>query len=196
MSKRFLFKETILDKKELEFIKNYILEQEDYVKSLGPDTYEGTSDNSLTGRHRSFNWLTTPIGDILIPKIREVISKLNFCEYPIGVQCWANTFRYNEGINKHNHGEWKFLSGNLFIDGPEDIGTYYFENREWVKYKSIKGEYTLFSSELPHYVPKNKTNDVRISIATDMYPSGDWEAQGAWKEIKENKKRYIILDDE
>ncbi len=194
MVSKFLFKKVILNNDEINFIKNYILEHEDEIKKLGPDTYMGTSDNSLTGRHRCFNWLTTPIGDIIIPKLKNVFKELKL-SYPIGVQCWANTFRKDEGINKHQHGEWKFLCSNLFIDGPEDIGTYYFINKKWTKYKSTPGEFTMFYSQLAHYVPKNKTNDIRMSMAMDMYPSGEWKAKDAWKDIECNEQRYMILNE-
>ena len=191
MKNNFLFKKVILNNDELNFIKDYILEHEDEIKKLGPDDYVGTSDNSLTGRHKCFNWLTTPIGDILIPKLRNVFKELKLT-YPIGVQCWANTFRYDEGITKHSHGDWKFLCSNLFLDGPTDIGTYYFEESNWNKYESVKGELTLFNSLLGHYVPNNKTDNIRMSIAMDIYPKE--YIKEAWKDITSNKQRYIILD--
>ena len=196
MGNNFVFKEVILDVKELKSIRDYILKNENGVKQLGPDTYMGTSDNSLTGRHRWFNWLYhDTIGDILIPKIRNIFEKIDI-EYPIGVQCWANTFRRGAGISKHHHGDWKFLCSNLFIDGPEDVGTYYYVDKSWKKYISTPGELTIFNSQLKHYVPKNETDDIRISMAMDIYPSGEWKAKDAWDEIEDNERRYMILNDE
>lgn len=40
----FYFSEKILSDSEIDTIKNYILENEQYIKQLGPDEYGGTSE--------------------------------------------------------------------------------------------------------------------------------------------------------
>ena len=73
MNNLFLLEKKILSNQELEIIRDTILSKEDYVKSLGPDVYGGTSENSLSGRHTIFNWLNEKeIGNILIPKFRSI----------------------------------------------------------------------------------------------------------------------------
>ena len=188
-------RDIFLTEDECFVISNIVLNNEEQIKGMGPDYYNGTPDNSLTGRYYLFNYLNVPeINVILKPKLQNLFDKLNLAS-GIYIQCWANTFRKDEGINKHQHGEWKFLCSNLFIDGPEDIGTYYFINKKWTKYKSTPGEFTMFYSQLAHYVPKNKTNDIRMSMAMDMYPSGEWKAKDAWKDIECNEQRYMILNE-
>lgn len=63
------------NKKEIMIIKKIILKNEAIVKKCGKDKYNGTSHDSLTGRYWCFNWLSTPIGDILIPKIKNIIVR-------------------------------------------------------------------------------------------------------------------------
>lgn len=166
MSEQFYFKEQIIDEKECKIIKNYILENEDRVKSLGPDNYAGTKPNSLTGRYNVFNYLyVDEIGSILIPKLEKIFAKLNL-KRPISVQCWANTFRKGEGISVHKHGpnNKSFVCANLFIDGPTKPGTTYYINNKFIDYENIPGEIHVFGSNLYHYVTDNKTDEVRVSL--------------------------------
>ena len=194
---KFLYQSIILNKEECNFIKEYILKNEEKVKSLGPDVFRGTADNSLSGRHTIFNWLNTDIGNILIPKIRIIIKELRL-QYPIAVQCWANTFRKGEGIDKHNHSkEMNFICSHLFICGDENIGTHYFveEEKQYIKRKNIQGEINVFDSKLPHYVPNNPTDEIRISVAMDIYPSKDI-GLGQWDdEFLSDDKRFYIIED-
>jgi len=192
-----LYRTKLLNKKECKFIKDYILTNEQRIKDMGPDNYDGTSDNSLTGRFELFNFLLTPCGSILIPKLRKVFEELGW-EYPIAIQCWANTFRYDEGITKHQHGDSThsdvFFCSNLFIGGATDIGTDYYLDKEWKKYNNKKGELTLFNHTTPHRVSKNPTNDVRVTMAMDLFVSKNININ-TWKEFEQSTDRYIILRD-
>ena len=156
-----IFIDNFLSEKECDLISNYILKNEDMIKQKGEDNYVGTAKNSLTGRHPYFNYLYHEPGKILVPKFRELFGEVT-------IQCWANTFRKGEGIRMHQHGMRKdrqFISGNIFIDGPEHIGTIY--NGEWKKSK--RGTFAYFSSNVPHAVAKNTSDQVRISMAVDVY---------------------------
>jgi len=70
MSEEFLLSRVILTEDECNTIKTFILTNEDKVKSLGPDTYSGTSSDSLTGRFMCFNFLNTDeVGSVLLKKL-------------------------------------------------------------------------------------------------------------------------------
>ncbi len=94
-------------------------------------------------------------------------------EYPIGVQCWANTFRKGEGIAKHCHRDPRdpdaprvdWTCTNLFIGGNPDLGTWF----EGEKCDNNRGELMLFSSSVHHWVPPNNFDDVRITMAMDIH---------------------------
>ena len=172
MSEEFLLSRVILTEHECNIIKTFILDNEDKVKSLGPDTYSGTSSNSLTGRFMYFNFLNTDeVGSILIPKLKYIFEELEL-KYPISVQCWANTFRKGEGICVHKHGpiDKSFTCANIFISGPTKPGTTYYLNGQFVDFENQIGEIHIFGSNLYHYVSDNKSDDMRISLALDILP--------------------------
>ena len=174
-NKNILKSKIILSSKECEIIKEYILSNEDRIKQLGPDMYSGTSENSLTGRYKYFNYLyTDEIGSILIPKLDKIFSEIGV-KYPISVQCWANTFRKNEGISVHKHGpiNESFLCANLFISGPTKPGTTYYIDNNFLDCENHPGEIHIFDSNLYHYVSENKTEEIRISLAFDILPELD-----------------------
>ena len=62
------YKSIFLTEEECLLISNFVLENEREIKSLGPDYYDGTPDDSLTGRFYLFNYLNVPeINSILKP---------------------------------------------------------------------------------------------------------------------------------
>ena len=155
---KLCFFHDFITQEESKKISNFILKNENYIKSLGEDTYVGTSENSLTGRYEVYNYLHDMPGEILIPKIKNIFKK---CV----VQCWANTFRKNEGIESHTHGgPPAFICGNLFLSGPT-YGTYYRNKL----IESEAGTLILFSNDHRHSVLPNPTDCVRVSMAFDIY---------------------------
>ena len=155
-----------LNSEEAKAISNFILENESRVKATGPDKYGGTNEDSLTGRYAWFNYLNEEPGKILIPKLRKLFGT---CV----VQCWANTFRKGEGIKPHSHQSPKkkqhlsCLCANIFLSGPNP-GTVY------PKYGTLIpniGSLVLFPNDCVHYVEPNETDEVRVSMAMDIYLS-------------------------
>jgi hypothetical protein len=180
-----LNKIVLLNKKECKIIENFILENEEKIKSLGPDIYEGTENDSLTGRFKVYNFMYDLPGKIIIPKLKNLF-KLKKIKLPISIQSWANIFRKNEGIKKHKHSndtDNRFICANLFISGDENIGTNFIVDNKDINYKNNVGEMMFFLSDLEHYVNKNTKNDVRITMAFDIYPNIEMQ----------NTTRYYIL---
>tara|TARA_Y100001963_G_C6557624_1_gene342792 strand:- start:72 stop:632 length:561 start_codon:yes stop_codon:yes gene_type:complete len=164
--KESLIIKKFLTKEESKIISRFILETEDYVKSIGPDKYSGTGDDSLSGRHWCYNYLHDMPGKILIPKIKDIFGE---CV----VQCWANTFRNSEGIKPHRHCVDEFKPGlicaNVFLYGPNP-GTWYDEVGMIM---SEIGTLVMFPNDHIHSVPPNKTDCVRVSMAFDIYTNPD-----------------------
>lgn len=182
-----IYNKVILSKKECNFIETFILQNENLIKELGPDFYPGTSEDSLTGRYPYFNFLNEQkIYNILVPKFKKIFKKINLI-YPISIQCWANIFRYGEGIDWHKHSskEFKnFISGNIFISGNSLPGTNYIISNNDKNFKNVPGNLTLFRSDIIHRVYPNTNKIPRISLAFDIYEN----------KIFENKKRYVLIN--
>tara|TARA_B100000287_G_scaffold254564_1_gene239226 strand:+ start:2430 stop:3026 length:597 start_codon:yes stop_codon:yes gene_type:complete len=196
LPREFFYNQVLLSKSDCKIIEKNILENEDDVKKLGFDFHTGTAPDSLTGRFPYYNWLRNEeIYNIVVPKLKKVFNDLNLL-YPLSIQCWANTFRHNEGIKWHHHADFKtrsFLCGNIFISGNELPGTTYKIGKfsdpvikvyDEKNFRSKIGNLTMFKSHVDHCVYPNKSDQVRISLAFDLYPN----------KILDDQDRYIKID--
>jgi hypothetical protein len=187
MTQPFTYKQSILSEHDIDIVKTYILESESYVKSLGPDNYSATSNDSLTGRYKYYNYLNSNIGGILKPKLIQIFGELNL-KYPISVQCWANIFRKGEGIQLHHHSDRNYLSANIFISGNTKPGTtYHFEdpsNFGFFDVENVIGEICIFSSTLLHGVKPNTNSEIRISMALDIHENCDYSSVDSYYVFK------------
>jgi hypothetical protein len=176
----------LLDSKECDFVRDFILEQEPKLKQLGPDVYPGTPSDSLTGRFRYYNLLDfDEIGNLFIPRLEKIFDQLNY-KRPISVQCWANVFRKTESIRQHNHGKG-FYSTHLFISGDESLGTTYVVDEKHYNVPNIPGALCVFPSELDHYSTPNIHEDKeRITIAMDIIP------RKILRSIENHQKYYLF----
>ena len=191
-----VIREQLLNRKEVDEIKRHVLATEDKVKRLGVSRYPGAGENALTGRFDIFNFFNSDIGPLLEKRIKPFLDKYNFFR-PLSIQCWANTLRKDQGIKLHHHSnDWQqFYCANIFICGDQEIETYYVKDADpehsrnlatkkvIKKFKSVPGEIALFDCNLPHYVKSNPREDVRISIAMDIYQNT----------IFNNTDRYYVI---
>jgi hypothetical protein len=180
----FIKHQVILTPEECDTIAKTVLSLEDDIKQRYPDEYIGTPNDSLTGRYKFFNFLNNEkIGFILRPKLKELFG-------PCVVQCWANIFRNDEGIETHSHVNpytpELVTSANIFVHGDPNIGTYY----GGVKHVNKLGEISIFSPNILHHVPKNQTNTERITIAMDIYLEN---GEIIKEQILKEPYRYVFL---
>ena len=149
--------DNFISNEEAQVLGDHILANEKKGKAMGPDLYNGTADNSLTGRWQVYNWLTSEtVSSILLPKLTQLFPNL-------WIRMWANIFRKDEGIAKHIHGPTKDLAGNIFICGPKDTATHYATGA----IKNKVGTLVTFNSDVPHWVNPNSSETPRISMAFD-----------------------------
>lgn len=147
---------SFLSIQEAETIKNYIFDNEQRIKDLGPDVYPGTADDSLAGRWTIHNWLREKVvGSILIPKLNKLLP-------PFHITMWANIFRRGEYIQPHDHGPCT-VSGNLYLGGPEGSETCYLKG----PITNTVGTLVYFDPRTKHWVNPNKTDIPRVSMAFD-----------------------------
>jgi len=176
-----LHRSDILDIKDLKLINNFIL------------------DNAVEEPERSpiGNFLDTNIGYwILIPKLKKIFKEIGW-DTPVSVQCWANIFKEGEGTIRHNH-YFEGLNGysaHIFISGHTSIGTWYEEEDGYEKDVNVPGQIVIFPTDLNHYVPENIYDELRITLALDMYPGihkqeyGNVKIQGAV-----GRREFLVIE--
>ena len=148
-----------INEEERKTLVDYIINNEERIKKLGPDVYGSTGKDSLTGRWTVFNFLSDPVvSEILGPKFLSLVGE----SY---VSLWANTFRKGEYIGPHHHGNKNMVSGNLFLDGPKDIGTCFSSGKQENEY----GTLVYFPATTVHWVDPNPYDKLRISMAFDAH---------------------------
>ena len=84
---------------------------------------------------------------------------------------WFNAAKPGESTEIHNHNGKAFLSGVFYLQAPKSSGNIHFILRDGNEYtiEPEEGKLILFPAELDHFVPKNFSNDIRISIAFNLY---------------------------
>ena len=194
----FTYRKKILSNKECDFISNFILNNEENIKSLGPDIYPKTRENSLTGRYSVFNFLNVPeINNILYPKLKKIFNNLKL-NYPLYVQCWANTYRKGDYIQPHCHSSKRtnILSGNIFLKGIPFPGTKYFFKEGTTQVKNKIGEISIFKGNLVHSVDPYMGDDIRITMAMDIHFEIEkyYSNMECLYEFELNKKRYYKFE--
>jgi len=184
MMRGLLIREGILTKEECIVVKEWILKHETKVSSTRPiHTHSGTVFNPLDlNVAKIYGYDCTVVSDILVPKLRKLCKELEL-KFPVSVQCWGNTFKKGEGIKEHQHsygGTDVFMCANIFISGPKDIGVWY-KDKETDQLEKIIGEpgdMTLFFEDHRHWVDTNETDEVRISLAFNIWPGGEIGSDG------------------
>jgi hypothetical protein len=92
-----LFNFNIPEEDALE-LRSFILLNEAYWKSLGPDVFYQTAPDSLHGRWRYFHLFQYPVvRRILSEPIRDALKNFNIENF--WIQSWAGTYRKHEGID-------------------------------------------------------------------------------------------------
>tara|TARA_B100000214_G_scaffold374821_1_gene358782 strand:- start:1621 stop:2217 length:597 start_codon:yes stop_codon:yes gene_type:complete len=106
------------------------------------------------------------IGNPLIVPYKELGLPVN--------EFWFNISKSGESTGWHNHKDKAILSGVYYLKVPKYSGDIRFRAmvkghlKEW-SIKSEVGKLVLFSPSINHAVPKNLSNQERISLAFNLY---------------------------
>ena len=87
---------------------------------------------------------------------------------------WFNLTAPGESTGWHDHKEMAVLSGVFYLKIPKKSGDIVFREKrknDWFEWsiKSSIGKMILFNSSLEHSVSKNNSNDIRMSLAFNLY---------------------------
>ena len=101
-----------------------------------------------------------------------------FTEKPheLYIQCWYNVLRKGQEIKAHIHdsSNLSYLGGHINVT-TNDTYTAYIRSHNQLnepdtyKIKTDIGKLTFFTSSMPHFTNKNPSDDVRITIAFDLF---------------------------
>jgi len=167
---------------DLNKTKQFLLEKEKEILKL-PAEHDGLARNlkGVTARANQFNLLnfnndhTNKIKKFIQENVKGLCNRLNI---PLGdfyVMCWYNVLRKDEIIHKHVHyplltAEESFISGHLCISANNTY-TYYNSicDQPITKVKNEPGLLNFFPGYLPHFTDPHIGEDVRITIAMDIY---------------------------
>lgn len=134
------------------------------------------SNDVTDTRYEDFSFSSSVVFETLIDKIKIDYKKI-FNKQLNLVNYWSQLHEYNESTNLHNHSNALDLinspqiSGVYYVNVPENSGKLVFEypiNQYQVKryyINPVVGRYILFPSTLNHFVTKNKSSEIRISIS-------------------------------
>lgn len=111
---------------------------------------------------KCYNKLLKPHQTLIIPHELLGYEKNEF---------WFNLSHHGESTRLHNHNQKAIISGVFYLKAPKKSGNIIFKDRKnnELEINVEKGKIILFPSELDHYVPKNKSQDNRISFSFNCY---------------------------
>jgi len=163
-----LFNFSIPEDEALE-LRKFILMNEPYWKSLGPDLFYQTAPDSLHGRWRYFNLFQYPVvRRILSEPISDALAQFSINDF--WIQSWAGTYRKNEGIDWHIHHHLpeQGFTGNIFLGADIPTQTLYRIDTQVHPVDNKLGGITMFPMNIPHSVEDFQGDDIRVIIAFDI----------------------------
>jgi hypothetical protein len=163
-----LFNFSIPEDEALE-LRKFILMNETYWKSLGPDLFYQTAPDSLHGRWRYFNLFQYPVvRRILSEPIVAALEHFSITDF--WIQSWAGTYRKNEGIDWHIHHHLpeQGFTGNIFLGADIPTQTLYRIDNQVRPIDNKLGDITMFPMNIPHSVGDFQGEDIRVIIAFDI----------------------------
>jgi ectoine hydroxylase-related dioxygenase (phytanoyl-CoA dioxygenase family) len=155
------------------------------MESIGPYIFKFSLDRTFTKEEKNtfINYLkstdeiVSSIGNartknMFILNDESLLNIKSFCKSCLKrittenlyiTESWLNFSRPGEWHHLHNHTN-SFISGVFYVNVIKSLHNIVFSEINEIVNVS-KGDLLLFPSKLLHYVPKNKANDLRISLS-------------------------------
>jgi hypothetical protein len=131
--------------------------------------------------------------DVVLKEIQEA-QELNLkLEYSMG---WVNVIGKGEGIEAHSHNDCSLVA-TYYIKAPENCGDFVILNTkniidkdgkflynnkselEHIHIKPVEGKLVMFPAYAMHEVQENRSDELRISLSTDIKQIIDKDAPNA-----------------
>ena len=184
-------------------VKEIISEEDlDYIKNKQQVSYKNegnfTSKDTYLFKNKKYNRIQNKIMEHVNEYFKEVI---NTCDkiVPYITQSWFNFTKEAQFHHRHSHTN-SVLSGVLYINADKkyDMISFHKSIRDQIELKAKKfnlynsdswrfpvetGDLFLFPSTLAHSVPKKEGNNVRISLAFNVFVKGSLGREGDLNEL-------------
>ena len=172
--------DNVLSDKDINNIKK------DIFKNTNINTTDNWQSNSFLHKNEKYNSLTQKIIEIINKVLQDY--EYDFDSFEI-TGMWSNVLKPGEAHRPHTHSN-NFLSGVFYVESDEfaniqfmdprpaanviepTIKSYNKENSARWFFSSTKNTLIIFPSWLLHYVPVNKSNNNRVSIAFNIMLKG------------------------
>jgi len=173
-------------------VKEIISEEDlDYIKNQQQSSHKNEGNFTSRDTHIFKNNQYSKIQNKMMEHINHYFKKVIDTSdgvTPYITQSWLNFTKETQFHHHHSHSN-AILSGALYIraDKKHDSITFHKINRDQIELKSRKynlynsgawvfpvetGDLFLFPSLLPHSVPKKEGNNLRISLAFNVFVKG------------------------
>ena len=159
----------------VQIIKGKISSDMDKLSKLLLDNYDDRlSDKVSSIRYEDSFCPSDPIVDEIINEIQTNFEDLTG-EKIYNTSYWGHIHEKNMSTNTHNH-KGSYVSAVVYAQTPENCGQIVFlpklnpyENSTYkTSYVAEKGTYLMFPSYLDHFVTRNNSNDIRISMSLNF----------------------------
>ena len=199
----------LADQAVLDGLAELILTKEERLKRDHKEAMVGGAGaiaDSLTGRYYAYNLLewdapcVRSLQRFFLDSYFELLSQVPLMSRRNSyIQCWANTVRYQEYIEPHNHGgPDSFYSGNLAVrvQGHESSFTHFRFGgtplADCLRHSIVNrpGTLTIFPSYLDHFTEPWPHQEPRITIAFDIVMAEVANRQSTYRV----GRRYIPFD--
>ena len=162
----------------IQIIKGKINADMDKLSKLLWDNYHNRlSDNVSSIRYEDSFCPADPLIDEIIDEIQTNFEKVTG-EKIYNTSYWGHIHEKNMSTNTHNH-KGSYVSAVVYAQTPKDCGQIVFlpklnpyENSTYKsKYVAKKGTYFMFPSFLDHFVTRNNSDDIRMSLSLNFNKS-------------------------
>ena len=159
----------------VQIIKGKISSDMDKLSKLLWDNYDDRlSDKVSSIRYEDSFCPSDPIVDEIVNEMQTNFEEVTG-EKIYNTSYWGHIHEKNMSTNTHNH-KGSYVSAVVYAQTPENCGQIVFlpklnpyESSTYKRsYVAEKGTYLMFPSYLDHFVTRNNSNDLRISMSLNF----------------------------
>ena len=164
----------------LDIIEGQVDADFDKLETLLLDNYSNKwSDDPTNTRYEDSSCPPSPILDDIFDQIYKDVYKVTKEEVIVS-DYWGHIHEKNMSTSAHCHGD-SMASGVVYIAAPEGAGSIVFrsnldpahKNKFIKSFLPVRGHYYIFPGFLEHYVTRNNSEEMRVSLSFNLSAKND-----------------------